>query len=108
MKTATFLSLLTLAAAAPAIKKRAEPAPIIVPRVGSEIRALVPHSYIVKLKEGVNEAALDAAISQLSEEATHVYKAGTFKGFASKMDATTLETIQNIEEVRTHIRMITA
>jgi hypothetical protein len=72
-------------------------APVIEPR-GVQI---VPGKYIVKLKDGVSDTKLNGAISKLgSINADHVYRAGSFKGFASKMDATTLAKIQSLPEVR--------
>ena len=90
MYAIALLSLLPLALAAPA--PIAEPAPIIEPRGA----AVIPGKYIVKLKEGVSEDALTATIGKLGSFKTdHVYKAGSFKGFASKLDAATLEVLQN-------------
>ena len=84
------MSLLPLALAAPA--PIAEPAPIIEPRGAT----IIPSKYIVKLKEGVSEDALTATIGKIgSATAEHIYKAGSFKGFASKLDAATLEILQN-------------
>lgn len=63
---------------------------------------MVPGKYIVKLRDGASDSALNAAVSKLgSTKADHVYKGAHFKGFASKIDAKTLETIQNIPEVST-------
>lgn len=71
-------------------------APVIEAR-GADI---IPGQYIVKLKAGVSEDVLHSALSKLgSTKAKHVYKAPGFKGFASKLDAATLATIQKIPEV---------
>ncbi|KAL1866431.1 hypothetical protein VTK73DRAFT_4736 [Phialemonium thermophilum] len=62
---------------------------------------LVPGKYIVKLHDGASDAALHAAVAKLgsSTKADHVYSAGHFKGFASKLDTKTLESIQDIPDV---------
>lgn len=83
---------LGLAASLPAQKL----APILEAR-GAD---LIPGQYIVKFKAGVSEDVLHKALNTLgSTKAKHVYKAKGFKGFASKLDAATLATIQKIPEV---------
>ncbi|KAK0652676.1 peptidase S8/S53 domain-containing protein [Cercophora newfieldiana] len=94
--TSALLAILPLALAAPAtsgpIDKRA---PILQARSGSAI----PGKYIVKLKDGASEAALDTAVGKLGKtKANHVFK-GKFKGFASSLDAATLSAIQSLPEV---------
>ncbi|KAK1765483.1 subtilisin-like protein [Phialemonium atrogriseum] len=94
MHVSSLLALVPLALAAPAPASRS--APVIQPRGGQ----VVPGKYIVKLRDGASDSALNAAVSKLgSTKADHVYKGAHFKGFASKIDAKTLETIQNIPEV---------
>jgi len=62
---------------------------------------IIPGQYIVKLNSGASEDVLRNALSKLgSTKAKHVYKAPNFKGFASKLDAATLSTIQQIPEAR--------
>lgn len=99
MHAIALLSLLPLALAAPATHKRAEPAPILRPRAAE----LIPGQYIVKLKDGASTAALEDALSVLPHDAAHVYNAGGFSGFASKLDQATLEAVQNHPEVCTYL-----
>ncbi|KAK3358736.1 alkaline protease-like protein [Lasiosphaeria hispida] len=91
---ALLAALLPLALAAPApIDARA---PIIAPR-GAEI---IPGKYIVKLKDGASDAALNNAIGKVTTaKVDHVYKSGKFRGFASKIDAANLEAIQALTDV---------
>jgi subtilisin family serine protease len=90
------LALLALAPAALAIPAPAvHQAPVIQPR-GVQI---VPDRYIVKMKAGVADAKIDAAVGKIPSSATsHVYKNG-FRGFAAKLDAATLEFVRNNPEV---------
>ncbi|KAI1338648.1 proteinase T-like protein [Xylariaceae sp. FL0016] len=93
MRTATILSLLPLALAAPS--KRATPAPLHVPRDTS----LVEGKYIVKLYENAGIQALDNTMSTLSSDADHVYDVEGFKGFAGALSAEQIETLQNHPDV---------
>ncbi|KAK3365500.1 alkaline protease-like protein [Lasiosphaeria ovina] len=99
--SSALLCLLPLALAAPAPVPGPEPlaprAPVIQPREGK----LVPGKYIVKLKDGASNEALDAVISKFASiKPDHVYKASSkFKGFASKIDSATLAKIQAIPDV---------
>ena len=97
MYSSTLLALLPLALAAPApagpLDRRA---PIISPR-GVEI---IPGKYIVKLKDGSNNAALEKAISLLTKAtAKYVYSNDKFKGFASDLDDLTLEILRMLPQV---------
>ncbi|KAK1830931.1 peptidase S8/S53 domain-containing protein [Podospora conica] len=97
MYTSTLLALLPLALAAPApagpLDRRA---PIIQPR-GAEI---IPGKYIVKLKDGSNNAALDKAIALLTKtKAKYVYSNDKFKGFASDLDDLTLDILRKLPQV---------
>ncbi|KAK0721072.1 serine protease [Lasiosphaeris hirsuta] len=88
---ALLAALVPLALAAPApIDARA---PIIAPR-GAEI---IAGKYIVKLKDGATDAALNNAVSKAAAKVDHVYKSGKFKGFAGKLDAANLE-VEYIEQ----------
>ncbi|KAI0600353.1 peptidase S8/S53 domain-containing protein [Biscogniauxia sp. FL1348] len=93
MRAATILSLIPLALAAPA--KRSSPAPLLKPR-GAE---LIENKYIVKLYDNAAVQALDDTMSALSADADHVYDVPGFKGFASTMDAATVEAMQNNPDV---------
>lgn len=95
--SATLFSLLPLAIAAPApsgpVDRRA---PIIQPR-GAEV---ISGKYIVKLKDGASEAALDSAIKKVHRaKPDHVYKASRFKGFAGSIEDDELQAIQDLPEV---------
>lgn len=93
MRTATLLSLLPLAFAAPA--KRAEPAPLLKPR-GSQ---LLEGKYIVKLYENSAISALADTMSAFEGDADHIYDIKGFKGFASTLTPENLETLQNHPDV---------
>ncbi len=92
--TSALLALLPLALAAPApVDQRA---PIIQAR-----GQVVPGKYIVKLKEGASDAALNAVLGKVTKaKPGYVYKASKFKGFASALDDAALQTIQGLPEVR--------
>ncbi|KAK0755164.1 peptidase S8/S53 domain-containing protein [Schizothecium vesticola] len=97
MYTSTLLALLPLALAAPApagpLDRRA---PIIQPR-GVDI---IPGKYIVKLKDGSNNAALEKAIATLTKAtAKYVYSNDKFKGFASDLDDLTLDILRRLPQV---------
>ncbi|KAJ9143501.1 Subtilisin-like protein [Pleurostoma richardsiae] len=90
MHVTALLALVPLVLAAPTAQP-VERAPVIQPR-GLQT---IPNKYIVKMKEGVSVSSLDSALGKLgASNATHIYKAGAFKGFASKLDAATLEALQ--------------
>ena len=97
MYTSTLLALLPLALAAPATSGPLDRrAPIIQPR-GVEI---IPGKYIVKLKDGSNNDALEKAISLLTKvTAKYVYSNEKFKGFASDLDDFTLDILRRLPQV---------
>jgi hypothetical protein len=65
---------------------------------------LIPSQYIVKLKETASTESLQDAMTHLgATEANHVYDSENFKGFASQLDAETLEKLQSHPEVRTEL-----
>ena len=92
MLTATFLSLLPLALAAPA--------PLIKPR-GSQ---LIEGKYIVKMKDQITASVLDEAMTAFQGDADRVYNVEGFKGFASTLDEAALETLQNHPDVSISVR----
>ncbi|KAK4142714.1 cuticle-degrading protease [Dichotomopilus funicola] len=87
------MQLLTLASLLPLVLA----APVIQPR-GAQ---LIAGNYIVKLKSGASEAALEHAISHLKnkETAKHVYRASKFKGFAAKLSADVLDAVSKLDAV---------
>ena len=98
MRLSLLLAILPVALAAPATNKRAEPAPLITPR-GAEI---IPEKYIVKFKPGSDLSALDEALEKLTGDADHVYH-DIFKGFASTLDPSMLETLRDHPDVRFYL-----
>ena len=91
MKVAVLLAFISLALAAPAVRKRDAPAPLIK-LVGQKA---VAGKYIVKLKEGTSEAALKRLLKAFPETEEHVYKGESFKGFSSALSSGSLKTIQD-------------
>ncbi|KAK4151133.1 peptidase S8/S53 domain-containing protein [Chaetomidium leptoderma] len=90
------LALLPAALAAPTAEHLDKRAPIIAARAGR----VVPGKYVIKLKEGASDDALEAAISRLGEsKADHVYRRRKFKGFASKLEAAQLDEIRSLPDV---------
>lgn len=81
------LNLLPLAIAAPA--KRAEPAPLLVPRGDT-----IPDKYIVKYKETFDMSAADITIKEYHAKAEKTYS-HVFNGFAGALNATSIETLRN-------------
>ncbi|KAG8410344.1 hypothetical protein J3459_017154 [Metarhizium acridum] len=79
------LNLLPLAIAAPA--KRAEPAPLLVPRGDT-----IPDKYIVKYRETFSISSADSIIKAHHAEAEKVYS-HVFNGFAGALNATAIETL---------------
>ncbi|KAF4784063.1 subtilase [Colletotrichum scovillei] len=102
MHAATILALLPLAAVA-APSRRAQPAPLIKPRGAT----LVADKYIVRLKNEAKTGALQSVMKTFSADADHVYNfAGSetgsvpyLRGFASTLNATELESLQNDPDV---------
>lgn len=86
MQLLAWASLLPLALAAPVIQ--------------APSAQLIPGRYIVKLKDGASESALQNAIKQLkSSRADHVYRAGRFKGFAAKLSPQVLDAVSKLPDV---------
>ncbi|KAK1659928.1 subtilase [Colletotrichum godetiae] len=102
MHAATILALLPVAAVA-APSRRAQPAPLIKPRGAT----LVADKYIVRLKNEAKTGALQSVMKTFSADADHVYNfAGSdsgsipyLRGFASTLNATELESLQNDPDV---------
>ncbi|KAM4063140.1 subtilase family protein [Hirsutella rhossiliensis] len=90
----SFLLVLPLALAAPSLKKRSKPAPLIVPRHAN----VISDRYIVKFKESCEVSVLEDAISGMSASADHIYR-NMFKGFASNLDKITLSALRDHPEV---------
>lgn len=93
MHAATILSLLPLVIAAPS--RRAQPAPLIQPRGAT----LIDGKYIVKLKGEAQTGSLESVMNAVKADADHVYKIGSFKGFASGLSSEELESLQNDDNV---------
>ncbi|KAF2968113.1 hypothetical protein GQX73_g5419 [Xylaria multiplex] len=92
MRSATLLSLVPLAFAAPS--RRSSPAPLHVPRsTGSN---LIEGKYIVKLYD---DAVTTALHTTMSAEPDHVYNVAGFKGFASSLTPEEIESLQNHPDV---------
>jgi hypothetical protein len=87
MKLSVLLALLPLALAAPA--------PMIVPRAGSPI----PGRFIVKMKNENLQQLVDTALKLLRKDPAHVYKFGSFGGFAADMADDIVELIRNLPGV---------
>jgi len=96
------LALLPAALAAPTAEPLDKRAPIISARAGH----VVPGKYIIKLKEGTSDDALEAAVGKLGKsKADHVYRNRKFKGFAGKVEAALLEELRALPEVSTRLRV---
>ncbi|KAI1342512.1 proteinase T-like protein [Xylariaceae sp. FL0016] len=91
MRSFLALALVPLALAAPA--KRAEPAPLLVPRDNGD--NLIEGQYIVKLYDEAEMSALDTTLSAMHAKAKHSWTTKGFKGFAAALDAEELATLQN-------------
>lgn len=86
MQLLTWATLLPLALAAPVIQPRAA--------------QLIPGDYIVKLKDGASESALQDAIRHIKAgSAKHVYRSRRFKGFAAKLSPQVLDAVSKLPEV---------
>lgn len=90
MKVAVILAFISAALAAPALRKRDAPAPLLK-LVNQKV---IAGKYIVKLKEGTSEASLQRLLKAFPETEDHVYKTNGFKGFASALSTGSLKTIQ--------------
>ncbi|KAK4234096.1 peptidase S8/S53 domain-containing protein [Achaetomium macrosporum] len=88
------LALLPAAFAAPTAEPLDKRAPVIAAQAGR----VVPGKYVVKLKEGASDDALDKAVSKLSKT-DHVYRGRKFKGFAGKLEGSLLDEIRALPEV---------
>jgi hypothetical protein len=92
------LALLPAALAAPTTEPLGKRAPIIAARGGS----VVPGKYVIKLKEGASNDALEAALKKLgNSKADHVYRSRKFKGFAGKLGAALLDEVRSLPDVST-------
>ncbi|KAI1343512.1 subtilisin-like protease PR1I [Xylariaceae sp. FL0016] len=90
MRAQSFLSwaaFVSTAAAAPA------------PLFTTQNEDIIPQMYIVKLKEGIQTSDVNEVLSSHASNAKHVYNATSFRGFASKLDAASLDTIRNDSQV---------
>jgi len=85
------LALLPAVLASPVLDKRA---PLLQARDNA-----IAGKYIVKLKDGASDAALEKAVSK--HKADLVFNDGGFKGFAGTLDADALEAIRNSSDVCT-------
>jgi subtilisin family serine protease len=94
--SAALLALLPAVLAAPAAEPLDKRAPVLAARAGQA----VPGKYIIKLKDGADNKVLDRAVGKLgNRKPDHVYRGGKFKGFAGKVDASTLEELRHLPEV---------
>lgn len=92
MKAFIITALLPLALASQPLKRT----PVIAPRDAQTI----PNKYIIKLRDGVNNTAVEDVMSLTDSDADHVYKASElFKGFAGTANATELEALQTHPDV---------
>lgn len=86
MHLLTWASLLPLALAAPVIEPRAA--------------QVIPGNYVVKLKNGASENALQNTLRHVKvENYKHVYRSGSFKGFAAKLSPKVLDFMRKLPEV---------
>lgn len=91
------MSLAGLAVAAPpTVHRRAEPARVLR---STAAESLIPDQYIVKLRDGVDAAVTDSALSTLNSAPDVVYTSAGFRGFAGRFDEVTLETLRNHPDV---------
>ncbi|KAK4186004.1 putative peptidase [Podospora australis] len=90
----TVATLLTGSALAAPLRE----APILQPR---GVAALIPNSYIVKLKDGASDATLQNTLKGLKGvSAEHLYKGSKkFKGFAAKLSGANLDAVRKLPEV---------
>ncbi|PNY25242.1 Serine protease prots [Tolypocladium capitatum] len=89
MRLSILLSILPMVLAAPAAK-RAEPAPLLVPRGNAN---LIADKYIVKFKDSSALSVLDHTLGRIRDNADHVYNA-VFKGFAGHLDEAMLNVLR--------------
>lgn len=79
--------------AAPSVEPAGFAAPLFAQ--GSNLLA---NKYIVKLKESSGASALDATLSMLQQDATHVYQ-NVFQGFAATLDSDMLKKLRSHPDV---------
>lgn len=94
MRLSTLLPLLPIVAAAPATK-RAEPAPLLVPRDNSTV---IHGKYIVKMKSHAGSSLLNNVMDLFPGDAHHVYN-NLFKGFAANLDEAGLKALRDHPDV---------
>lgn len=94
MRFANFLAVLPLAAGAPSLSRREEPAPLLEARGGQAI----PGKFIVKFREGSPLSAIQNALSLLNGNADHVFK-NVFSGFAASMNTVVVDMLRNHPDV---------
>ncbi|POR32641.1 Cuticle-degrading protease [Tolypocladium paradoxum] len=95
MKLSAILSILPAVVAVPAAR-RAEPAPLLTPRVDAD--QLIPNKYIIKFKDGMSISSVDETVNALSNKADHIYDLA-FSGFAGQLSAEELEVLRNHPDV---------
>ncbi|KAK3307784.1 peptidase S8/S53 domain-containing protein [Chaetomium strumarium] len=88
------LALLPAALAAPTAEPLDKRAPVIAAQAGR----VVPGKYVVKLKEGASDDALEKAVKKLGKT-DHVYRGRKFKGFAGKLEGDLLDEIRRLPDV---------
>lgn len=98
MRVSSLLAFLPLAMAAPS--RRANPAPVLVPR-GAQV---LEGKYIVKMKAEAQTSAVESAISGVSAGASHRYS-HSFSGFAASLTPGELEMLQNDPNVSFSLNM---
>ena len=92
MQVLSMLSLASMALAAPAVTKRAEPAPVLAAR---DVSNAIAGKYIVKMKNSA-----EISIAAETYKAQHRYTSKKFRGFAAKLDGAALEELRNRSDVR--------
>lgn len=70
-------------------------APLIQPLAGTAI----PGSYIIKLKEGATDSAVQDTIKGLKASPKHVYRSKKFKGFSADLNSAGVKAVQALPEV---------
>ncbi|KAI0008019.1 peptidase S8/S53 domain-containing protein [Xylariaceae sp. FL0662B] len=70
-----------------------------IPRFQDQNEHLIPDRYIVKMKGSTLMLDFDDAIAAHASNAKYVYNATSFRGFASNLDATSLEAVKNNPQV---------
>jgi hypothetical protein len=86
------MQLITLAALLPFV--------LAAPVIQQPGAQLIPDSYIVKLKDGASERALQDAIRHVKAgNVKHSFRNSRFKGFAAKLNREALEIVKNLPEV---------